>query len=92
MMNSFSVEMNDSRPITARTGAPSGRMIPQKIWAGVAPSTRADSSSSWGIESKNPLSSQAFTPSAPPRYTSIRPERVLSPTAGNTSETSSMIR
>ena len=59
--------MNESSPTTASTGAASGRMTPQKICAGVAPSTRADSSSSMGIVSKKPFISQAFTPSAPPR-------------------------
>ena len=67
MMNSFIVAMKESRPTTASTGAPSGRMIPQKTCAGVAPSTRADSSSSFGIESKNPFISHAFTPRAPAR-------------------------
>ena len=59
--------MKESSPITASTGAASGRMTPQKICAGVAPSTRADSSSSIGIVSKKPFISQVFTPSAPPR-------------------------
>ncbi len=67
MMYSFSEETNESSPITASTGAPSGRITPQKICAGVAPSTRADSSSSAGIVLKKPTSSQALTPSAPPR-------------------------
>ena len=67
MTYSFSVAMNESRPITASTGRPSGRMTIQKIWAAVAPSTRADSSSSWGIESKKPFISHALTPSTPPR-------------------------
>ena len=67
MMYSFSVDTNDSRPITASTGAASGSTTPQKICAGVAPSTRADSSSSTGIVLKKPTSSQALTPSAPPR-------------------------
>ena len=35
--------------------------------AGVAPSTRADSSSSFGIVSKNPFISQTFTLITPPR-------------------------
>ena len=65
--NSACAEMNDSRKMIASTGAPSGRMIFQKIWACVAPSILALSSSSRGIVSKNPLISQAFAPSAPPR-------------------------
>ena len=59
--------MNESSPTTASTGAPSGSTTPQKICAGVAPSTRADSSSSGGIVSKKPFISHAFTPIAPPR-------------------------
>ena len=42
-------------------------MMPKKIWAWVAPSTRADSSRSLGMVSRNPFISQVFTPSAPPR-------------------------
>ena len=42
-------------------------MTPQKICAGVAPSTRADSSSSFGIVSKKPFISHAWTPIEPPR-------------------------
>ena len=51
----------------ARIGAPSGKMIFQKIWACDAPSILALSSSSRGMVSKNPLINQAFVPSAPPR-------------------------
>ncbi len=65
--NSFSVKMKEMSPTTARTGAASGRTTPQKICAGVAPSTRADSSSSRGIVSKKPFISHVFTPIAPPR-------------------------
>ena len=39
----------------------------QKIWACVAPSIFADSSSSIGIVLKNPYIRNVFTPSAPPR-------------------------
>ena len=42
-------------------------MTPQKICAGVAPSTRADSSSSVGIVSKKPFISQVLIPITPPR-------------------------
>ena len=65
--NSFSVKTNEIRPTTTSTGAASGRTTPQKICAGVAPSTRADSSSSVGIVSKKPFISQACTPIEPPR-------------------------
>ncbi len=54
-------------PTTAMIGAASGMTTPQKICDGVAPSTRADSSSSRGIVSKKPFISHVFTPSAPPR-------------------------
>ena len=53
--------------MTASTGSASGRTTPQKICAAVAPSTRADSSSSFGIVSKKPFINQVFTPIAPPR-------------------------
>ena len=42
-------------------------MIFQKIWAWVAPSILALSSSERGIVSKKPLISQALAPRAPPR-------------------------
>src|SRR5438270_6739571 len=64
---SFSVAMNDHSPTTARIGSASGRITPQKIWPAVAPSTRADSSNSFGMESKKPFISHVFTPIAPPR-------------------------
>ena len=47
--------MNDSNPITASTGAASGRMILKKVWASVQPSIFAASSSDLGIVSKKPL-------------------------------------
>ena len=53
--------------ITASTGVARGRITPQNTCVGVAPSTRADSSSSFGTVSKKPLMSHVFTPSAPPR-------------------------
>src|SRR5581483_6641084 len=65
--NSFSVKTNEISATTASTGAASGSTTPQKIWAAVAPSTRADSSSSVGMVSKNPFISQACTPIEPPR-------------------------
>jgi hypothetical protein len=46
MTKSFSVNTNEISATTQSTGAASGRTTPQKICAGVAPSTRADSSSS----------------------------------------------
>ena len=49
-----SEEMKLSRPTTARTGRTSGMMIVQKVWACVAPSIMAASSSERGIELKNP--------------------------------------
>ena len=67
MMNSLTVPMKASSPVTARIGATSGRMMPKKICAWVAPSTLADSSRSFGMVSKKPFISQVFTPSAPPR-------------------------
>ena len=67
MANSLMVAMNENMPTTTSTGLASGRTTPQKICDGVAPSTRADSSSSDGIVSKKPLSSHVLTPSAPPR-------------------------
>ena len=54
--------MNENSPTTASTGAASGSITPQKTCAGVAPSTRADSSSSAGIVSKKPFISHVFTP------------------------------
>ena len=65
--NSLSVKMNDQSPMTASTGSASGSTTPQKICAAVAPSTRADSSSSFGMVSKKPFISHVFTPIAPPR-------------------------
>ena len=59
--------MNASRKMIDRIGAPSGKMIFQKIWACDAPSILALSSSSRGMVSKNPLINQAFVPRAPPR-------------------------
>ena len=70
-MNSLTVPTNEIKAMTARTGAASGRTTPQNTCAGVAPSTRADSSSSFGIVSKKPFISHVFTPIAPPRYTTI---------------------
>ncbi len=67
MMNSLIEAMYESSPTTASTGAASGRMIAPEHLAGVAPSTRADSSSESGIESRKPFMSHVFTPSAPPR-------------------------
>ena len=67
MMNSFRTPTNEKRPITARTGAASGSTTPQNTCAGEAPSTRADSSSSAGIVSKNPFMNQTFTLMTPPR-------------------------
>ena len=77
--------MYEISAITARTGTASGRMTPQKIWVGVAPSTRADSSSSFGIVSKKPFISQVLTPIAPPRYTRMSPRRVFRPAKWKTS-------
>ena len=74
--------MNDQRPTTASTGSASGSTTPQKICAGVAPSTRADSSSSFGMVSKKPFISHVFTPIAPPRYTRMSARYVFSPIAG----------
>src|SRR5204862_74572 len=71
MMNSFNVPTKENSAITARTGAASGSTTPQNTCAGVAPSTRADSSSSLGIVSKKPFMNHVFTPIAPPRYTTI---------------------
>jgi len=85
MMNSLMEKMNESSPTTASTGAASGRMIPQNTWAGVAPSTRADSSSESGIESRNPFISQVLMPSAPPSPTRMTLVRVSRPNAGKTS-------
>ncbi len=65
--NSFSVKTNEISATTTSTGAASGSTTPQKICAAVAPSTRADSSSSFGIVSKKPFISQVCTPIAPPR-------------------------
>ena len=67
MMNSLIEKMYEIRPTTASTGAASGRITTQNTCAGVAPSTRADSSSESGIESRKPFMSQVFTPSTPPR-------------------------
>src|SRR5205085_12085004 len=64
---SLSVKTNEISATTTSTGVASGSTTPQKIWAGVAPSTRADSSSSFGIVSKKPFINQAWTPIAPPR-------------------------
>src|SRR5881628_1939478 len=85
--NSFTVKTNESRPTTASTGDASGRTTPQKTCAGVAPSTRADSSSSDGIVSKKPFNNHVLTPITPPRYTTISPVTVLSPITWNTSPT-----
>src|SRR5581483_11950826 len=57
--NSLSVNTNEISATTQSTGAARGSTTPQKICAGVAPSTRADSSSSAGIVSKNPFISHA---------------------------------
>ena len=65
--NSLKVPMKESSVITASTGNASGSTTPQKICVAVAPSTRADSSSSFGIVSKKPFISHVCTPSAPPR-------------------------
>ena len=65
--NSLSVEDERDQRDHGQHGVARGRMMPQKICAGVAPSTRADSSSSEGIVSKKPFISQVFTPMAPPR-------------------------
>src|SRR5262249_45690817 len=56
--NSLSVKTKEISATTASTGAASGRTTPQKICAGVAPSTLADSSSSVGIVSKKPFINQ----------------------------------
>jgi hypothetical protein len=85
MRNSLTAPMKPSRPVTARIGATSGRMIPKKIWAWVAPSTLADSSRSLGMVSKKPFMSQVFTPSAPPMYSRSRPHTVLNPIGGHRS-------
>ncbi len=65
--NSLKTPTNANSPTTASTGLASGRITPQKIWEGVAPSTRADSSSSCGIESKNPFINHVCTPRVSPR-------------------------
>jgi len=67
---------------TARIGRTSGKMIRQKISQSDAPSMRADSSSSRGIESKKPFISHVLIPSAPPRYTRISPPCEFSPKDG----------
>jgi hypothetical protein len=90
--NSFSVNTKEISATTASTGAARGSTTPQNTCDGVAPSTRADSSSSFGIVSKKPFISQQFTPSAPPRYTSTSPVFVFRPNAGKTSLVCSMIR
>ena len=82
--NSLSVNTNEIRATTASTGAARGMTTPQKICAGVAPSTRADSSSSIGIVSKKPFISQACTPIAPPRKTITTAACLSSPICGNT--------
>ncbi len=79
------VVMNDSTNTTARIGVATGRMILKKVCAWLAPSTLADSSSSFGMVSKKPLMSQALMPMAPPRYTRPSPSSVPRPIAGITS-------
>ncbi len=59
--------MNASSPATAMIGETRGSRIRKKIPVCEAPSTVADSSSSFGTVSKKPFISQVFTPSAPPR-------------------------
>jgi hypothetical protein len=80
--NSLTYPMNPSSPVTARIGVIRGRMIPKKIWAWVAPSTRADSSRSLGMVSRNPFISQVFAPRAPPRYRMVSDHGVLKPILG----------
>jgi hypothetical protein len=67
MRKSFIVPMNDSRPITASTGATRRRMIVKKMRACPAPSIFAASSIEAGTVLKNPYMRNVFTPSAPPR-------------------------
>ncbi|GAB3996599.1 hypothetical protein GCM10029992_17170 [Glycomyces albus] len=60
------VPTNARIPEIAMIGAASGRIIPKKICAWLAPSIVAASSSSLGMVSKKPFISQVETPSAPP--------------------------
>ena len=64
--NSLRVPMKASSTTTARTGADSGRIMVKKTRACPAPSIFIASSSSLGTVSKNPLSRNVLTPSAPP--------------------------
>ncbi len=57
-------------------------MIVKKIRAWPAPSILAASSIEAGTVLKNPYMRNVFTPSAPPRYTMMRPMCVLRPIAG----------
>ena len=65
MRNSLITPTKLISAVVARIGVTSGRMTRKKVWAWVAPSIFAASSSSRGIESKKPLISHTF-PSAPP--------------------------
>jgi hypothetical protein len=57
-MNSFHPVMNENRAVTATAGRARGKTMRRNTWAALAPSMRADSSSSLGIVSKYPLSIQ----------------------------------
>ena len=67
-------------------------MIVKKMRAWPAPSIFAASSIDAGIVLKKPYMRKVFTPSAPPRYTMIRPMCVFRPIAGNQSEIELMSR
>ena len=74
MMNSFHAWMNAKIDVATRPGPSSGSKIRTNAPKRVAPSTIADSSSSFGTPSRNPRSVQTANGSTNVRYMTITPE------------------
>ena len=70
---SFQAHSAVRMPIVALIGLISGKMIFQKIFHVLAPSTRAASSSDGGIERMKPVAMNRFVPKPSVMYSRIRP-------------------
>lgn len=76
-ISSFHAVMKEKMLVATRPGATSGKRTRRKIWARLAPSMAAASSSSLGTAATKPRSIQTANGSEKPRYVRIRLGRVL---------------
>ncbi len=74
---SFQALMNASRPVVTRAGIMTGNSTRNSVWRGLAPSTRAASSSSPGMSRTKLVSTQTVKGMVKIRYVRIRPTGLL---------------